>query len=663
MSDSRPLNILIVGGGIGGLTTAIALRQQGHNVTILERSSSATEFGAAIHLPPNSNGILRRLGLRAEETGAIESCWLSEYTAAGERKACVDMHAGMGIWQHSWLLAHRVHLHNALNKFATAGEGKGRPAKLLTESNVVDVDCENATVKLEDGTEMAGDLVVAADGVNSRLRHKVVGGRIEDTTPFLSGKSAYRFIIPKALAREDPQTAHLAEKPGELLTWTGKDRRIVVYSTHYNKLMNFVCIHPDHDTKGSMEGWSIVANKSDLLETFKDFDPAVVALLNKADPQKLRLWRLMDLLALETWVNGRVALLGDAAHPFLPYQGQGAAQAVEDAAAMAVVFPLGTRPEEIHDRLILYQQCRYERATNIQEWTRQNGEDQSKQLTKPLDIIAKRMTDLFSHDAWHHSEYMLYKWEVARNPPKHRLMPLLPIIPSRAPETPTANIYVAAKIKFKSSKTMLQSWFPTDAFRFVSPGTVVTATISATTFNFSDGTTYTTYGLYLHNVAYRSADGSDHHGSYLPIEFINDTSALLRHREALGRPAVFAALEVSRGEEAFTLSGDVGELLLQGLKPEEEEEENEKVVEEDVLSYRYVPAVGEPGRCDMEYAVKARERGRVVKRFVAETASFAWEAGTSGVTVVELLREVPVLEVLRGEVVEGVCGGGDGRRI
>ncbi|KAF8241731.1 FAD/NAD(P)-binding domain-containing protein [Wilcoxina mikolae CBS 423.85] len=644
MSDSRPLNILIVGGGIGGLTTAIALRQQGHNVTILERSRSATEFGAAMHLPPNSNGILRRLGLRAEETGAVEYCWLSEYTAAGERKKCVDIHAGMGIWQHSWLLAHRVHLHNALKKLATADEGKGFPARLLTESNVVDVDCENATVKLEDGTEMAGDLVVAANGVNVyHLFH------IEDTTPFLSGKSAYRFLVPKALVREDPQTAHLAEKPGELLIWTGEDRRIVVYSTHYNELMNFVCIHPDRDTEGPNEGWNLMADKSDLLETFKDFDPAVVALLNKADPQTLRLWRLMDLPALETWVNG--------------HQGQGCAQAVEDAAAMAVVLPLGTQPEEIHDRLTLYQRCRYERATNIQEWTRQEGEDESKQLTKSLDIIARRMTDLFGHDAWHHSEYMLYKWEVVRNPPRHRLMPLLPIIPSRACETPTATTYVAAKIKFKSSRTMLQTWFPTDAFRFVSPGTVVTATVSATTFNFSDGTAYTTYGLYLHNVAYRSADGSDHHGSYLPVEFVNDASALLRHREALGRPAVFAALEVSRGKEAFTLSGDVGEMLLQGLKPEEEEE-NEKLVEEDVLSYKYVRAVGEPERCDVEYAVKARVRGRVVKRFVAETASFAWEAGAPGVSaVVELLREVPVLEVLRGEVVEGMCDGEDVRRI
>lgn len=134
----------------------------------------------------------------------------------------------------------------------------------------------------------------------------------------MSGKSAYRFLVPKASAREDPQTSHLAEKPGEMLLWAGSDRRIIVYSTHYNDLMNFVCIHPDRDAGGPTEGWNLVADKSDLLETFKEFPPDVVALLNKADPQTIKLWQLLDLPALNTWVNGRVALLGDAAHPFLP---------------------------------------------------------------------------------------------------------------------------------------------------------------------------------------------------------------------------------------------------------------------------------------------------------------------------------------------------------
>jgi hypothetical protein len=95
--------------------------------------------------------------------------------------------------------------------------------------------------------------------------------------------------------------------------------------------------------------------------------------------------------------------------------------------------------------------------------------------------MANETNGLFSHDAWHHSEHMLYKWEIARNPPRHRLMPLLPIIPPR--RKPTVNTYVTANIKFKSSRTMLQTWFPTDAFRFVSPGTVTTATVSATAYS------------------------------------------------------------------------------------------------------------------------------------------------------------------------------------
>lgn len=160
---------------------------------------------------------------------------------------------------------------------------------------------------------------------------------------------------------------------------------------------------------------------------------------------------------------------------------------------------------------------------------------------------------------------------------------------------------------------------------------------------------------------YRSADGSEHRGSYLPVEFVNDASALLRQRESLGRPAVFAALEASREKDTFTLSGDVGELLLQGLTLEEKEEEE---VEEVMLSYRCVPAVGEPGKYDVEYAVKSGMRGRVTKRLMAEKASFAWEGGAPGTSaVVGLLREVPVFEVLGGEVVEGVCSKEEGTRI
>lgn len=103
--------------------------------------------------------------------------------------------------------------------------------------------------------------------------------------------------------------------------------------------------------------------------------PELVALLDKADTETLKIWELLDMEKLPTWVNDKLAVLGDAAHPFLPHQGQGAGAAIEDAAALAVVLPPNTPPEDIPERLRLYEKFRYERAHNIQNFSRLAGRD------------------------------------------------------------------------------------------------------------------------------------------------------------------------------------------------------------------------------------------------------------------------------------------------
>lgn len=131
---------------------------------------------------------------------------------------------------------------------------------------------------------------------------------------------------------------------------------------------------------------------------YRDFDDALKALLSKAQPSSLKVWKLLDMEQLPTWVEGKLALLGDAAHPFLPRkfydltvesayqdlsnlsidQGQGAAVAIEDGVSLSVVLPFGTKPEEIHERLELYESCRYERAHRVQEVTRIAGRDRGE---------------------------------------------------------------------------------------------------------------------------------------------------------------------------------------------------------------------------------------------------------------------------------------------
>lgn len=221
--NKTPLTILIAGAGIGGLTAAIALRQQGHDVKIFEQSRLATESGAAIHLAPNSNGVLRRLGIIAESFGSNPANRFSDVTHEGQVMRTMNLRESSSMWQHSWLFAHRIHLHSALKEAAMAEDGKGSPAQLYTASRVRSVDEQNAVVSLENGEEIRGDVIVGADGVHSITRRRIA----PDAKPFHSGKSAFRFLLTREQVKSDPKTSHLVDEEGELKIWYAQDRRIV----------------------------------------------------------------------------------------------------------------------------------------------------------------------------------------------------------------------------------------------------------------------------------------------------------------------------------------------------------------------------------------------------------------------------------------------------
>lgn len=368
--ELRPLKVVIVGGGIGGLSAAIGLRQAGHQVTVLEQWDGANETGAAIHLAPNCNGILRRFGLKPENFGANTMNHMTEYAIDGSQIRSVDLTEPNKQWQHPWQLVHRVHLHSELRKVAVAPEGKGTPADMRYSSRVTHVDPANASVTLANGEVVHGDVVVGADGVYSTTRQLVKGGHIK---PYSSGKSAFRFLVNKQEAFNNPATRKFVERDGELVMWLGPHSKIVAYPCQNNELLNFVCIHPSDQTAAPSDEWSSGGSKKALLDVYAEYDESARALLDIADPKTIKLWQLLDMQKLPTWLNDKFALLGDAAHPFLPHQGQGGGQAIEDAAALTVVLPLGTRPDEVSERLEVYETCRYERAHRIQEYTRMAG--------------------------------------------------------------------------------------------------------------------------------------------------------------------------------------------------------------------------------------------------------------------------------------------------
>jgi 2-polyprenyl-6-methoxyphenol hydroxylase-like FAD-dependent oxidoreductase len=319
--SARPLNITVVGAGIGGLSAAILLRQQGHAVTLLEQSRFANELGAAVHLAPNANGLLRRMGFIPEQHGAVNTKRLSQWLPTGRELFSVDLEADAGKWQHPWQLAHRVSLHSELKRLATTEEGEGKPAVLRTRCRVVDVNAQEGTVTLEDGENIQGDVVVGADGVHSRTRAKIPGA--ENLKPFGSGKSAFRFLIPREKAFAEPETRKFADKEGHLLMIFARDRRVVVYPTSDNTLLNFVNIHPTSESQvqsgepGSSD-WQNQGNISKMLEVFKEFEPAVIKLLSMADEETLKVWELLDMEQMPSWTDEKLVLIGDAAHPFTP---------------------------------------------------------------------------------------------------------------------------------------------------------------------------------------------------------------------------------------------------------------------------------------------------------------------------------------------------------
>ncbi|KAJ7821179.1 hypothetical protein B0H14DRAFT_3734148 [Mycena olivaceomarginata] len=319
-NNSSPLNISIVGAGIGGLTAAIALRRNGHNVQIFEAAEIKTEIGAAVAAQTNSLKILDRLGVSRENLKGVPWQGSVAFPSDGSEEGTTSSWLIPGMKENG-LLCHRSDLYEELKRLAT-GEGEGPPAKLCLGTTVVSSDPEEGTVTLDGGEIVHGDCIL--------------GGRRNPFRRSLShpGKD---FECPKfgLVLLPELEWLHAGIIGSRIvIDRDGPFRMFLIYPFRNGTLLNVVAFYPD--SPGDEAGWTPTATREEFIAKFPKFHPKFLHFLDLPIHGSIHRWRLRVLPHLPTWVRGRAALLGDAAHGTLPLLGQGAGMAFEDGGSLGV---------------------------------------------------------------------------------------------------------------------------------------------------------------------------------------------------------------------------------------------------------------------------------------------------------------------------------------
>ena len=373
MSQNISKKVLISGGGIGGLTAALCLRQNGFAVELFEQSADFSDVGAGIQLSANAMHVLRHLGLET----AIAACSFTPQNAVMRhfQSGKVLMKTRLGKAHEARYGAPYYHTHRAdlITVLAQAAQQAGVQCHMNQAITGYRQSGEAATL-ITDQDEFDGDIIIGADGIHSPIRTQMHPQTdAQENAARFTGQIAWRGIVP---ANKLP----LGLIQPDATVWVGPGRHFVAYYVRNGELVNFIAI--EERDAWAAEDWRQNGDMADLRRAFDGWDDAIGTLLAACTTSHL--WGLFDRRPFAQWQDGRVALLGDACHPMLPFMAQGGAMAIEDAFVLAQSLQTG----DTSIGLAEYADRRRSRTAMLQGISRGNAD--LFHASSPMDVAKRR---------------------------------------------------------------------------------------------------------------------------------------------------------------------------------------------------------------------------------------------------------------------------------
>jgi len=362
----RKLRIAVIGGGIGGLTAARALLSRGFEVHVYESSPELKEIGAGVALGPNAMKALRSLDLEAPVRAiGYQAPFQQLRTWKGRIISRTDATVAAQRFGANGCTIHRADLLDVLARSIPS-----EVVSLSTRCVTVTTAESSAAARFTDGTEIEADVIVGADGIHSAVRASLFG----PDAPQFTGKICYRSVIPVA----DLPAKRIEPYDG---LWLGPHGTIVVYGVRRGELINVVAHYEDATYKH--ESWIAECERQEILRRYRNWHPSLREMF--AAGELWYKWALYDRDPIPAWTKDRATMLGDAAHPMLPYLGQGAGQAIEDGCVLAAALDkLAADPA---GALELYERSRLPRASRVVLTSRSRGDD--NHLVSPIAALRR----------------------------------------------------------------------------------------------------------------------------------------------------------------------------------------------------------------------------------------------------------------------------------